>query len=309
MPIPVITPAVAIVYGNETQLFIADQVVTWSADNGNISPAGVYSPPNRRMSAIISAENAGHQFGHALVNIEPVLTLKPSSGTEGVTKKKIDVSESGGKARQTRRRSGSLRYVKFISATLTEVAAYEFKAFFDYHWPNLVFTWPELSLGDPSRLLFDIEKYTITQVSNDNYSASFDIREISHSRIATLMPSNTFPFKNDYGFDNENERLGSVHDSIGDGQRIASSLNSEIKRWNLSFTDRTAPEFQQAESHWDHYYSGIPFRINDWKRDLTFTVEFDSDFTWGMDKGGFFHYSFSVIESKKEISLDIPIGR
>lgn len=127
------------------------------------------------------------------------------------------------------------------------------------------------------------------------------------------MPDSEFPYRPDYQFEEEQERVGFQFDSIGDGTRVGfglyRDLNTEphefaIKRWKLSFTDRDPSELLLAEAYWDYYYSGVPFWVRDWTRNISHKVEFDSNFSWGLDKGHRCHYSFAIVETRKP--LDDP---
>lgn len=290
---PVITPASAVVRGGGVAVFIADQPVEWTTTGGSISYTGHYSPVNVTGAYTITATNASGEATTIPVAVEAVCDLTAHVGTEGETRKKVDASQSGGYARQTRRRSRSRRHVKLQADQLSKLTADSARTFFDAHAGDARrFWWHNAILDEETEVFFD-SNLTLEQQSFDWFDLRVSLRELRHSRPMLAMPGHTFPFLPDLDSQTERERLSIIDDSYSGDARAARDLGASLETLTPQFSSRPTSEFLIVERHWDYYFSGKAFYFRTSTGALV-AVEFDSNLRWSAQKGGLMDYSFAL---------------
>ena len=176
---PIVTPDSAVMRGQRTQVFTADQLVTWTASAGTISAGGLYTAPNVTGTYTVTARNAANETRSVTISVTAAIYRVPSYTYPVSEDKKVLRFEPESGPEQTRTKRGHKRRVEFNANDRQKAEVLEMRALWRAHYgiagKYVYFTDPDLG----EEALYKIDSlWKSERVRPNLYNYSFVLQEV-----------------------------------------------------------------------------------------------------------------------------------
>ncbi len=180
MSAPIIT-ATQTVYRFKTlplPSYAANQAVTWTASDGTITAGGVYSPPNRSGSYIVTAINGANEVSNTTLTVNATFPFEPNWQYKRKKKEPVLLSVAEDERTVVVRYKGlpvKSWVLGFKGRTQTEENSFD--SFRDYHRLDKQFYYEDKEKALLLLVRFDMMEYEVEQGSYDSADFSCVLTE------------------------------------------------------------------------------------------------------------------------------------